>query len=280
VKKISCKQISEAILELCLTANFDLGQDMEEAFRRFLRTEVSPTGKNILQQLVKNADFARSESVPICQDTGVTVVFLELGQDVWIEGGYLEDAINEGVRQGYDKGFLRKSMVKHPWKRENTGDNTPAIIHTKIVPGNNLKITLAPKGAGSENMSAIKMMLPDDGLEGIKRFVIEQVAKAGANSCPPIIVGVGVGGDFEKCALLAKEALLRPVGYKNPDLELQVFEDELLNIVNKLGIGPLGLGGSTTALAINVNTYPCHIASLPVAININCHASRHRTIII
>jgi fumarate hydratase subunit alpha len=280
MKEIACEEIIAAVKEISVTANYDLGEDVEQAFQESLHKEASPTGKKIIRQLLENASIARDESVPMCQDTGAAVIFLELGQEVLITGGYLEDAINEGVKQGYKEGYLRKSMVKHPWNRVNTGDNTPAIIHTRIVPGNALKITVAPKGGGSENMSAIKMMVPADGLEGIKKFVITQIEEAGPNPCPPIVVGVGIGGNFEKCALLAKEALLRPIGSPNPDPELQALEAELLDAANKLGIGPQGLGGTTTALAIHVKVYPCHIASMPVAVNINCHASRHKSVIL
>ena len=223
-----------------------------------------------------NAEVARSEAVPMCQDTGYTVVFLELGQDVHIVGGGLEDAVNEGVRRGYKEGYLRKSIVGHPLERKNTGDNTPAVIHTRIVPGDKLRIIVAPKGGGSENMSAIKMFKPAEGVEGVKKFVVETVQAAGPNPCPPIVVGVGIGGTFEKAALLAKEALLREVGEPSPRPEIAVLEQELLELVNKLGIGPQGLGGSTTALGVHVEIYPAHIASLPVAVNINCHATRHK----
>ncbi len=278
MKQVQYQDIVEAVAQICISANYDLGKDVEGAFSSYRETEESPTGKKILQQLIDNAHIAREERVPMCQDTGAAVIFVELGQEVSIVGGSFEDAINDGVRKGYLEGYLRKSMVSHPWKRENTGDNTPAIIHTKIVSGDKLKLTIAPKGGGSENMSAIKMMVPADGLNGIKEFVIEQVSKAGGNPCPPIIVGVGVGGNFEKCAFLAKEALLREVGQLNPDPELQELEKDLLSSINKLGIGPQGLGGTTTALAVHVNVYPCHIASMPVAVNINCHASRHKSI--
>lgn len=278
MKQVQYQDIVDAVAQICISANYDLGKDVEGAFARYKETEESPTGKKILQQLIDNAHIARDEGVPMCQDTGAAVIFVELGQEVCIVGGSFEDAINEGVRKGYLEGYLRKSMVSHPWKRENTGDNTPAIIHTRIVPGDKLKLTIAPKGGGSENMSAIKMMVPADGLKGIKEFVIDQVSKAGGNPCPPIIVGVGVGGNFEKCTFLAKEALLREVGELNPDPELQELEKELLSSINKLGIGPQGLGGTTTALAVHVNVYPCHIASMPVAVNINCHASRHKSI--
>lgn len=278
IKVIRVEQIIDAVARLCQQANYDLGQDVLDAIKNAYESEQSVTGKDILQQLVENARIAKDESVPMCQDTGFAVVFLELGQDVRIEGGGLEDAINEGVRKGYQEGYLRKSIVGHPLDRKNTGDNTPAVIHTRIVPGDRLKITVAPKGGGSENMSAIKMLKPAEGVEGVKNFVIETVKAAGPNPCPPIIVGVGIGGTFEKAALLAKEALLRPVGQASVDPYAAQLEKELLEEINKLGIGPQGLGGTTTALAVHVNTYPAHIASLPVAVNINCHASRHKEI--
>lgn len=249
---------------------------MLQSFKGALESEISLTGKDILGQLLINAQIASDNQVPMCQDTGFAVIFLELGQDVRITGGDLYDAVNEGVSTGYTEGFLRKSIVAHPLRRVNTGNNTPALIHTTIVPGENLKIIVAPKGGGSENMSGIKMLKPAEGLEGIKKFVIEVVKTAGPNPCPPIVVGIGIGGTFEKAALLAKESLLRPLGSENPDPEEDALEKELLVAVNKLGIGPQGLGGKTTALAVHVKTYPCHIASLPVAVNINCHASRHK----
>jgi len=261
-----------------MEANYNLGQDVIEAFKSAYENEQSVTGKDILQQLIENAQIARNESVPMCQDTGFAVIFLELGQEVRIEGGGLEDAVNEGVRKGYQEGYLRKSIVGHPLERVNTGDNTPAVIHTRIVPGDKLKIIVAPKGGGSENMSAIKMLKPAEGVEGVKKFVVETVKAAGPNPCPPIVVGVGIGGTFEKAALLAKEALLRPVGQASSDPYAANLEKELLELVNKLGIGPQGLGGKTTALAVHVNTHPAHIASLPVAVNINCHASRHKEV--
>lgn len=263
---------------MCQEANYNLGQDVIDAFKNAYEAEQSVTGKDILQQLIENAQIAKNESVPMCQDTGFSVFFVELGQEVHVEGGGLEDAINEGVRKGYQEGYLRKSIVGHPLERQNTGDNTPAVIHIRVVPGDKLKITVAPKGGGSENMSAIKMLKPAQGVEGVKDFVVETVKEAGPNPCPPIIVGVGIGGTFEKAALLAKEALLRPVGEPSSDPYAADLEQELLELVNKLGIGPQGLGGKTTALAVHVNTHPAHIASLPVAVNINCHASRHKEI--
>lgn len=257
-----------------------MGQDVLDAIKSAYEKEQSVTGKDILQQLIENAQIAKNESVPMCQDTGFAVIFLELGQEVHIEGGNLEDAINEGVRKGYTEGYLRKSIVGHPLERVNTGDNTPAVIHTRIVPGDKLKITIAPKGGGSENMSTLKVLKPAQGVEGVKDFVLESVKAAGPNPCPPIIVGVGIGGTFEKAALLAKESLLRPVGQPSSDPYAAKLEKELLELVNKTGIGPQGLGGKTTALAVHVNVYPAHIASLPVAVNINCHAARHKEVVL
>lgn len=279
-KIIHYNTIVEKVKDLCMEANYFLGEDIRNHIQKSIQQESSPLGKEVLKDLQKNWEIAAKEQVPICQDTGTAVVFLEIGQDVKVEGGYLYDAINEGVREGYRKGYLRKSIVKHPWIRENTGDNTPAIIHTEIVPGNNLKITVAPKGGGSENMSALKMLTPAAGLSGVKQFVLDTVKKAGPNACPPIIVGVAVGGNFEKVAFLAKKTLLREVGQFNPDPVLAQVEKELLDKINKTGIGPQGFGGKTTALAVNLEVFPCHIACLPVAVNINCHVSRHKTIIL
>nr|WP_321163845.1 fumarate hydratase [Desulfotruncus alcoholivorax] len=280
IKTINVEEITNATAKLCMEANFFLGQDMIDAFKNAYEKELSLTGKEIIEQLIKNAEIARTEEVPMCQDTGFAVVFVELGQEVHIVGGPLEDAINEGVRRGYAEGYLRKSIVGHPLERVNTGDNTPAVLHLKLVPGDNLKITVAPKGGGSENMSAIKMLKPAEGVEGVKKFVLDTVKAAGPNPCPPIVVGVGIGGTFEKCALLAKEALLRSVGIPNPRPEIASLEKELLEEINKTGIGPQGLGGRYTALAVHIEIYPAHIASLPVAVNINCHASRHKEIIL
>ncbi|WP_207706493.1 fumarate hydratase [Desulfallas thermosapovorans] len=280
MKTINAANISQAVAKLCMEANYFLGRDMIEALQQAYEQEISLTGKEIIQQIIDNAGIAKSEEVPMCQDTGFAVVFVELGQDVHIEGGSLEDAINEGVRRGYTDGFLRKSIVGHPLDRVNTGDNTPAVIHLKLVSGDKLKITVAPKGGGSENMSAIKMLKPAEGVEGVKKFVIDTVMAAGPNPCPPIIVGVGIGGTFEKAALLAKESLLRPVGKPNARPEIAELEKELLVSINNLGIGPQGLGGRITALAVHVDVYPAHIASLPVAVNINCHASRHKEVIL
>ena len=277
MKEITFEQVVETVSELCKSANYYLGEDVIQSLKDGIAKEKSETGIKVLEQLVENASIASSNQVPMCQDTGVAVVFLELGQDVHITGGDLYQAVNEGVAKGYTEGYLRKSMVNDPLIRQNTNDNTPAVIHTKIVPGDKLTITIAPKGGGSENMSAIKMMPPSAGRQGVIDFVLDTVKKAGPNPCPPIVVGVGIGGNFEKAALLAKEALLRPVGSVNPDAELAQLEKELLEGINKLGIGPQGFGGVVTALDVHVNTFPCHIASLPVAVNINCHAARHKT---
>ncbi|MCL5290466.1 MAG: fumarate hydratase [Eubacteriales bacterium] len=277
MKTIDAHTIIEAVARICQEANFNLGQDMLDSFKKAYEEEISLTGKEILQQLLKNSEIARLDSVPMCQDTGYAVVFAELGQDVRITGN-LYDAINEGVRKGYTEGYLRKSIVGHPLERKNTGDNTPAVIHTKIVPGENLRIIVAPKGGGSENMSAIKMLKPAEGVEGVKKFVIDTVKAAGPNPCPPVVVGVGIGGTFEKAALLSKEALLRNLGEKNKLPDIALLEEELLAEINKLGIGPQGLGGRVTALAVHVEIYAAHIASLPVAVNLNCHAARHKEV--
>ncbi len=277
VREIQAGKIAETVARLCMEANYDLGEDVLKAFKEGLKAEESPAGQDIFKQLQENARIAAEERVPMCQDTGVAVVFLELGQDVHVVGGNLVDAINEGVRKGYGEGYLRKSMVAQPiGDRKNTGDNTPAVIHTEVVPGDKMKITIAPKGAGSENMSGVRMLAPAAGVEGVKKFVLERVKEAGSNPCPPIVIGVGIGGTMEKAALIAKRALLRPIGQHSKFPEVAALETELLEKVNKLGIGPQGLGGRVTALWVNVEVYPCHIASLPVAININCHASRHK----
>ncbi|HEY3316392.1 MAG TPA: fumarate hydratase [Bacillota bacterium] len=276
MREIEARQVAEAVARLCMEANYDLGEDVLKAFRDSLKVEESPAGRDILRQLLDNAKIAADERVPMCQDTGVAVFFVELGQDLHVVGGGLIDAINQGVKKGYGEGYLRKSMVGHPLERKNTGDNTPAVVHVDVVPGDKLKITIAPKGAGSENMSAVKMLTPAAGVEGVKKFVIDRVREAGSNPCPPIVVGVGVGGTMEQAALIAKKALLRPIGQPSKLPDIAALEKELLESINKLGIGPQGLGGRTTALWVNVEIYPCHIASLPVAININCHASRHK----
>lgn len=278
LKRIHINTIIDAVEKLCIEANYDLGKDVIASFNKALTTEESPLGREVFARLIENAAIAHEERVPMCQDTGMTVIFVELGQDLHIEGGLLTDALNEGVRRGYEKGYLRKSVVNDPFERVNTQDNTPAIIHYDFVQGDELHITVAPKGAGSENMGAIKMCKPSDGLEGVMQFVVDTVDRAGGNPCPPIIVGVGVGGNMEKATLLAKKALTRDVGVHNPEERLAKIEDELLERINKLGIGPQGFGGVNTALAVNLEVYPTHIAMLPVAVNINCHAARHKEI--
>jgi fumarate hydratase subunit alpha len=279
LREVDVGVITETVKSLCMEANFDLGQDVLDAFKRAQAEEESPTGVEILKQLEENASIARRERVAICQDTGIAVVFVELGQDVHLAGGDLNSAINEGVRQGYQEGYLRKSLC-HPFTRANTGDNTPAVIHVKIVPGEKVKLTVAPKGGGSENMSRVTILTPAAGKEGIVEYVVQRVKESGPNPCPPTIVGVGIGGTFENAALLAKEALLRPIGSENRDPELAALEAEILERINKLGIGPQGLGGRTTSLAVHINMMPCHIASLPLAVNIQCHAQRHKEAVI
>lgn len=275
IRTINIKEITTNIKEMCIEANHFLSEDMERAMKQAEKTEQSPLGKQILEQLEENLQIAADDMIPICQDTGMTVIFLEIGQDVHLQGGSLEDAVNEGVRQGYVEGFLRKSVVKDPLIRENTKDNTPAVIHYKIVEGSKVKIKVAPKGFGSENMSRVFMLKPADGIEGVKEAVLTAVKEAGPNACPPMVVGIGIGGTFEKCALMAKEALTREVGTHSDIPYVKEMEEELLAKINSLGIGPGGLGGTTTALAVNINTYPTHIAGLPVAINICCHVNRH-----
>ncbi len=277
MREIHTRQITEAVRDLCLEANTHLGEDVLQAFTKAIDQEVSPTGKDILEKLVENSRIAREEGIPICQDTGFAVVFVELGQDVRLIGGDLKEAINEGVRQGYQEGYLRKSTC-HPFTRKNTGDNTPAIIHVDILPGEGLRLIVAPKGGGSENMSRVTMLTPALGIQGVKDFVVRRVKESGANPCPPTIVGVGIGGTFETAALLAKKALLRPIGSQHPDPELATLEQELYEEINALGIGPQGLGGRITSLAVHVNMMACHIASLPVAVNIQCHAARHKEV--
>lgn len=275
IRTVQTEQIIENIKEMCIDANHYLSSDMDKAMKTAVETEKSGLGKKILKQLQDNLKIADEEMIPICQDTGMAVIFLEVGQDVHFEGIAIEDAINEGVRRGYTEGFLRKSVVGDPLIRENTKDNTPAVIHYSIVPGDKVKITLAPKGFGSENMSRVFMLKPADGMEGVKNAILTAVKDAGPNACPPMVVGVGVGGTFEKCALLAKQALTRPVDEHSDIPYVKEMEIEMLERINKLGIGPGGLGGTTTALAVNINTYPTHIAGLPVAINICCHVNRH-----
>jgi len=277
VREIHADQITQTVARLCIESNYYLGEDVLAALRRYRESEVSPVGREVLDQILQNAEVARDEQMPLCQDCGLTVVFLELGQEVHLVGGDLNEAIAEGVRQGYREGYLRKSMVYPPFSaRVNTKDNTPPVIHTTIVPGDTLKITVAPKGGGSENMSQLGMLKPADGRDGVIRFVVESVRKAGANPCPPIIVGVGIGGSAEKTVWLAKHSLLREVGLPSPEAEVAELEAEILERVNRIGIGPQGFGGSTTALAVHVETFPCHIASMPMAVNIQCHSARHK----
>lgn len=275
MKEIKSEQIVDIIENLCIKSNCSLNGDILAALSEAIINEQSPAGREVLEQLKTNSEIAFAEQIPMCQDTGMTVVFAEVGQDVRITGGNLEDAINEGVRRGYLKGYLRKSVVDDPILRNNTGDNTPAVIHYEIVGGDSLKLIVAPKGFGSENMSAIKMLKPSDGVEAIKRFVVDTVDNAGSNPCPPVIVGVGIGGTMEKAALIAKKALLRPLNIRNGKKHIRELEGLLLKMINGLGIGPAGIGGTTTALAVNVEVYPTHIAGLPVAVNISCHATRH-----
>ena len=276
MRVVNVSEIRDVVEKLCIESNYYLPEDVRIALENALEVEESPLGKEIIQDILKNQEIARIKNVPICQDTGLAVLFLELGQDVRLIGGALEEAINEGIRRGYEKGYLRKSTVDDPFmERKNLGDNTPAIIHTKIVPGDKVKMILAPKGGGSENMSALAMLKPSDGVEGIRKFVLDTVEKAGSNPCPPIIVGVGIGGTIEKTTLIAKQSLLRNIGEHNPNPKIAELEKELLEQVNNLGIGPQGFGGRTTALAVHIETFPAHIASMPVAINIQCHAARH-----
>ena len=275
MRTIHTDEIIKNIKEMCMEANHYLSKDMDVAMKKAAETEESPLGKQILLQLQENLQIAAEDRIPICQDTGMAVVFMEIGQDVHIEGENLEDAINEGVRRGYVDGYLRKSVVSDPIIRENTKDNTPAVIHYSIVPGENIKITLAPKGFGSENMSRVFMLKPADGIEGVKEAILTAVKDAGPNACPPMVVGVGIGGTFEKCAYLAKKALTRDLNEESPVEYVRNLEKEMLEKINKLGIGPGGLGGTQTALAINIETYPTHIAGLPVAVNICCHVNRH-----
>jgi fumarate hydratase subunit alpha len=279
MREIHVDEIRDNVAQICIDAAYDLSDDVCTAFDRAQEAETAPAAKEVIGLLKENAAVAREDRIPICQDTGIAVFFIEIGQDLRIKNGFLNDAVNEGVRKGYKEGYLRKSVVD-PLTRKNTGDNTPAIIYTELVPGDKLRISFMPKGAGSENMSAIRMLRPTEGVEGIREFVLECVKRAGANPCPPIVVGVGIGGTFEKAAVMAKKSLLRHIGSPNPKLELASLEEELLKAVNRTGIGPEGLGGKVTAMAVHVETHPCHIASLPVAVNINCHAARHKTIIL
>ena len=275
MRTVNVSELTKSIKEMCIEANHYLSKDMETTLKCARETEASPLGKQILNQLSENLKIAADDMIPICQDTGMAVVFLEIGQDVHLEGGSVEDAVNEGVRLGYTEGFLRKSVVRDPIERVNTGDNTPAVIHYHIVPGEKVKITVAPKGFGSENMSRVFMLKPANGIEGVKEAILKAVSDAGPNACPPMVVGVGIGGTFEKCALMAKEALTRETGAHSEISYVKDLEEEMLAKINGLGIGPGGLGGTTTALAVHINTYPTHIAGLPVAVNICCHVNRH-----
>lgn len=278
MRKIHVKEITQAVKEMCQVANVHLSKDMEEALRGAETVEKNELGKNILKDILENLEVAKAEQIPICQDTGTAVVFVKLGQEVYIEGGLLEDAINEGVRQGYIEGYLRKSIVKNAVNRVNTKDNTPAVIHYEIVAGDQIELTVAPKGGGSENMSKLYMLTPSQGIKGIEQAVLEAVKIAGPNACLPMVVGIGLGGNFEKSAFLAKKALMRKIGDSNPDESMALLEKQLLTMINNTGIGPQGLGGSETALAVHIEDYPCHIASMPLAINIGCHVNRHKTV--
>lgn len=275
MRTLNVSDITDNIKEMCIEANHYLTGDMKNALKTAVETEKAPLGKQVLEQLQENLKIAGEDMIPICQDTGMAVVFLEVGQEVHLTGGSLEEAVNEGVRRGYTEGFLRKSVVGDPIYRENTKDNTPAVIHYEIVSGEQVKITVAPKGFGSENMSRVFMLKPADGLEGVKKAIITAVTEAGPNACPPMVIGVGIGGTFEKCAMMAKKALLRPIDQHSEIPYVKELEEELLEKINHSGIGPGGLGGTTTALAVNINTYPTHIAGLPVAVNICCHVNRH-----
>ncbi|MBI1957905.1 MAG: fumarate hydratase [Candidatus Rokubacteria bacterium] len=278
MRDLHISSITDAVKKLCMEANYELEPDMLRAFDRALQTERSAAGRQVLQILKDNAELARTKKIPYCQDTGFVVCFVELGQDVHVTGGLLVDAINEGVRQGYTEGYLRASIVRSPFDRVNTGDNTPAVIHVEVVPGPHLKIQIMPKGGGCENRSKYKMLTPAEGVEGAKSWVIECIKTAGPDACPPLVVGVGIGGTFEKAALLSKKALFRELGSPNPDPTVDALEKDLLDRANRLGIGPQGYGGDTTALGIHILTYPCHITSLPVAVTIECHAHRHKEV--
>jgi len=278
MKEIHVNKITDSVKKLCMEANYFLPSDVKCAIANAEAEETWPVAKDILEKILENVDVSKVENVPMCQDTGMVCVFIEIGQDVHVTGGSIEDAVNEGVRLGYSEGYLRKSVVGDPIKRVNTGDNTPAVIYYDIVPGDKLKIMVAPKGFGSENMSQIKMLKPADGIEGVKEFIIKTVKEAGPNPCPPIVVGVGIGGTFDRAALLAKKALIRSLSERNEDPFYRDLEEELLKKINSLGIGPQGFGGKTTALAVNIETFPTHIAGLPVAVNINCHVTRHKEI--
>ncbi len=280
MRKIHVDEITNAVKKLCIEANYYLPKDVYDALEEGKQKEVSPVGKSILEDICVNADIAKKEDIPICQDTGSAVIFVKLGQEVYVEGGLLKDAINEGVRRGYAEGYLRKSIVENPLYRKNTGDNTPAIIHYEIVEGDQIEILVAPKGGGSENMSRVYMLKPSDGIQGVKEAVKEAISLAGPNACLPVVVGIGIGGNFEKSTLLAKTALTRHVGSHNEDPRMKALEEELLEEINAMGIGPQGLGGKVTALAVHIETYPCHIASMPLAINMGCHVNRHQSIVL
>ena len=280
MREIQAQQITDVVERLCIEANEQLPEDIKNAIHRCRACEDWEIAQGVLDQIITNFEIAGEEKVPICQDTGMACVFLEIGQDVHITGGDLTEAVDEGVRRGYDKGYLRKSVVRDPVRRGNTGDNTPAMLYTEIVPGEQIKVTVGPKGFGSENMSAIRMFKPSAGIEGIKEFILETVENAGPNPCPPMVVGVGIGGTFDKCALLAKKALMRNTEERNPDPYYAALEEEMLEKINQLGIGPQGFGGRTTALALNIETLPTHIAGMPCAVNINCHVTRHKTEVI
>jgi fumarate hydratase subunit alpha len=280
VREVTYSQIVEAVKELCMNANYELGDDVVTAFHKAADSEESAIGKDVIAQLIANAEIAATERVPMCQDTGMAVFFVELGQDCHITGGSLYDAINEGIRQGYKEGYLRASVVHDPLRRQNTGDNTPGIIHVELVEGDRCTLHMTAKGFGSENMSCLKMLKPSDGIEGVKAFIIETVRLAGPNACPPMVVGVGLGGTFDKSAFLAKKSLLRPLGQRHERADVAAFEEELVEEINRLGIGPQGMGGRTTALDVHVEVFATHIAGLPVAVNINCHASRHKTAVL
>jgi fumarate hydratase subunit alpha len=281
LKEIDVSKVIPVVKNLCIDANYYVNEDVAEKIKEFLEKETSPTGRDILKLILENHKMAAKEKMPMCQDTGVAIIFVELGQEVHLVGGDFYEAINEGVRQGYKEGYLRKSMVDDPvTERKNTKDNTPALIYTDIVPGNLIRITVVPKGGGAENMSEVKMMKAADGIEGVKDFVVDKIKRAGGNPCPPVVVGVGIGGSFEHCALLAKKALLRPLNERHSDSTWAAVEEEILERINKLGIGPQGLGGRTTALAVNILYKPCHIASMPVAVNVECHCHRCRSAVI
>ncbi|AST57511.1 fumarate hydratase [Thermoanaerobacterium thermosaccharolyticum] len=280
MREVKADDIKKTVELLCIEANYNLPQDVLNTLKEKAYEEVSETGIEILNSIIENAEIAKVKEMPICQDTGIAVIFVEIGQDVHVVGGSLDDAINNGVKDGYLNGYLRKSIVNDPFVRINTNDNTPPIVHYDIVGGDKLKITVAPKGAGSENMSALKMMKPSDGIEGVKKFIIDTVEASGPNACPPLVVGVGIGGNFEYAPLLAKKALLRPIDQRSSDGDVRALEEELLLKINSLGIGPQGLGGRITALAVNIEKYPTHIAMLPVAVNISCHVTRHATAVL